>query len=298
VAFSPDSQVLAAAGKGPTLTLWSVPDGKVIRTLTLAGALAGFTDLAFSPDGRTLAAGGGDVRRGKVLLWDAATGREIQRLEGNPGRVLGLAFSPDSRLLAVSFGGNDGVVKVHDLETGKVVHTFPVGRANVTCLTFHPDGEHLAWASTDRKMKIVDVATEQEVLTLGSPHLDIRCLAYSPNGHRLATGDAEGTVKLWDPVLGRELLTLRGHQDAVTSVAFSADGRCLASASRDRTVRFRDTTPPSQPPQGQRAMVGLVRLLFASGLDREQVRERIRSDVTISEPVRRQALDLAGRYQH
>jgi WD40 repeat protein len=296
VAFSPDSKVLAAAGKGATVTLWSVPGGEVIRTLTLAGEPGGFTDLAFSPNGKTLAAGGGDVRRGKVLLWDVTTGREVLRMDGNRGRVLGLAFSPDGRLLAASFGGNEGVVKVQDVETGEIVHTFAVGRANVNCLTFNHDGQHLAQASTDRKVKIVEVATEKEVLTLEWPHLDVRCLAYSPTGRRLAMGDAEGTVKLWDPVLGRELLSLRGHQGAVTSVAFSADGLCLASAGRDRTIRLRDATPLSQPLREQRETVGLVRFLFGSGLDKEQVLERIRGDVTISEAVRQRALDLAGRY--
>jgi WD40 repeat protein len=292
VAFSADSLILAAASKGTTVTLWAMPGGQLIRTLDVGEGVV--TGLAFSPTGKTLAAG--SATGGKVLVWETETGKEILRLKGKRGRVLDLAFSADGQHLAASIGSSEGEVVVWDTRTAQVAHTFAIGRAQVNCLTFSPDSRHLAWASSDRTVKIRELARE-EVMTLAWPDLDIRGLAYSPSGHRLATAGADGTVKVWDPVLGRVLLTLRGHRGAVNGVAFSSDGLRLASAGRDGTIRLRDATPPTPEILEQREAIGLVRFLFAGNLDRQKVLERIDADVTTSERVKQQARDLAKRYR-
>jgi WD40 repeat protein len=98
VAFSPDGTLLATgSGADGSIDLWSVASHRLIGA-PLRGHDAVLTSLAFSPDGSTLASGGGD---GKIILWDVASERRIGE-PLNQAAVSGIAFSPDGRTLAAS----------------------------------------------------------------------------------------------------------------------------------------------------------------------------------------------------
>jgi WD40 repeat protein len=126
VAFSPDGETLAAAGcgrpfeggpcLGEAVLLWDVADGRP-RGAPLAGPAGGVWSVAFSPDGATLAAGGGD---GEVVLWDVAAGRPSGELPaGVDGAVTDVAFSPNSARLALTTGDGTVVLWDADLESWK-----------------------------------------------------------------------------------------------------------------------------------------------------------------------------------
>ena len=87
------------------MRLWDADTGNEV--LTLRGNAATVNDVAFSPDGRRLAAGGG----GTVKLWDTATGQPVLTLSGQAGTGRGVAFGPDGRRLAAAVGRT---VKVWD----------------------------------------------------------------------------------------------------------------------------------------------------------------------------------------
>src|SRR5262249_31558107 len=110
--------------------------------------------VAYSPDGKTIAASGG----GTVTLWDAATGPEMDRLPGHRG-WRPMAFSPDGKLLAHTGGPTPDEVTVWDLATTRRRAVEGTGRARR--LAFSPDGKTLATGST--VVKLWDVASWREL---------------------------------------------------------------------------------------------------------------------------------------
>ncbi len=152
--------------------------------------------LAFAPDGHTLATGDA---RGRIRLWEPATGKERVRFSGDPLGVRALAFAPDSRTLA-SAGTGDRDVKLWDVTDHRHVRTFSGSVSAPLCLTFSPDGTILAAGTRDGAALLWDVASAQTRATLSAHQGAVWALTFHPNGRLFATGGEDRLVKLWDTV--------------------------------------------------------------------------------------------------
>jgi WD40 repeat protein/serine/threonine protein kinase len=208
--------------------------------LTLQGPTDGFTSVAYSPDGKRLAAGSRAAALGAsdVKVWDAQTGQELLTLKGHTGGVWSLAFSSDGlRLASASY---DSTVKVWDARTGKELVTCKGHVRQVKCVAFSPDGKRLASAGggNDQMVKVWDAQTGEELFTR-THNGWVSGVAFSPDGKRLAStaGGNDQTVKVWDAQTGQELFSLKGGGHGV---AFSPDGKRLASGTVNTWVKVWD----------------------------------------------------------
>jgi WD40 repeat protein len=194
------------------------------------------TCIALSPDGATLASGGGILDRHKIRLWDRITGKEIAwpRPADSILSIDALAFSPDAKTLAALA---EMTVFLWDARSASHLLKFDVPDAcNTLCFT--PDGHALATAGQfSRTIRLWDKDTGKLIRAfMGTPD-SVTCIAFSPDGRTLASGDSHGVVYLWEVDSGRQLgaVTTKGLL-WVSSVAFSPDGKLLAWSGSAKVV--------------------------------------------------------------
>jgi WD40 repeat protein len=238
--FSQDGNTLASISNN-SIRLWDVTSGNPRLTLPKSDFV---TDLAFSPDGKSLAAVGQDSR---ITLWNSQSGSITQVITGHQNGVNAIAFSPDSKILAI--GGRDSQIALWNKETGlKQVSLSGMSGVDVTDILFSPDGKTLAAVEQDARITFWDSQTGATSHILTGHQNGVKAIAFSPDSNTLATGGQDAQIKLWDRATGTEQASLPIESGAaVTGLAFNPDGKTLASMVESEPVFLWDLA--SQLPQ-------------------------------------------------
>jgi WD40 repeat protein len=192
LSISPDGTRLATASAGG-VSLRELANGDL---LTAVGEGVSAGDVAFSPDGSTVAFVHADG--GTAEVWDLARRARIARLpvRGESGSYA-IAFSPDGESVATGPLA-DPYVRVWDVDTGDLIRKLDQGSAGALTLDFSPDGRILAVSGFEPVASLWDVESGARIgptLTAGSRRAMIDL---SPDGRRLLLTHADGRGAVWD----------------------------------------------------------------------------------------------------
>jgi WD40 repeat protein/tRNA A-37 threonylcarbamoyl transferase component Bud32 len=206
--------------------VWKADRPRLLHVFTLPHVSR---EVAITPDGKTMAAGGIDRF---TRLFSLEHYREIAVLPDHDSQVLGLAISPDGRTLAT--GGYDSVVRLWDLRSRQLQAVLRTDAA-IWSLAFSPDSQTLASGGFDKRVRLHELPAPQPVERLHGydGHLDsLRC---SPDGKTIAVASANlKTPHIWDRATG---MPRPGHQASHAlsefgRVAFAADSKTVAMATK------------------------------------------------------------------
>lgn len=245
-AFSPDGATAATVGiyYEKTVRILDVVTGKELRTLEHPKAIR---SLAFTPDGKALAAGCDD---NGIYLWQIAArerprvflGHEDSERWRDASGLRYLAFSPSGETLASA--GKDDTVRLWNVTTGQQRLRLTEVQSPITKLVFSPNGHTLAASTEDDEIRFWDLAACRELGRLHVGRFGVNSLAFSRDGRMLAWGGGDKDVHLWDLATRQETLRLAGHIGPISCLTFSPDGKRLASGSEDTTVLIWDVHSP------------------------------------------------------
>ena len=197
-----------------SVEIWNLETGNILKRLNVrkAGKSQDYLIPYVSPDGKKLVAEIGE----RAELWEIESSRKIadftsERTNCYCNRsIYSVEFSPDSKIVAVAFGG---MVFLWNAENGELLNRL-----------------------IDKKPDFWGYEESDQITGVGS----VRSLLFSKDSKTIITGSSIGIAALWDVETGELLRKFKKHKLAVTAIAVSPDDKVLATGSRNQDVKLWD----------------------------------------------------------
>lgn len=233
------------ASKGVALTTSAAPRWVLERTLGGTSADSPFADrvnaVRFSPDGKMLAAGGGEPSRsGDIALFDVANGKPVKTwAERHADAVLSLDFSPDGKLLAS--GGADKIARVTDIASGKQVNLFEGHTHHVMGVAFRADGRVLASAGGDGVVLVWDMILGERKKKIEGWGKEVTSLQYIGATPQIVTSAGDNLIRIVNDD-GTPVRAMEKLPDFMQSAASTANASVVIGGGEDSQLRVWDGT--------------------------------------------------------
>jgi len=269
LSFSPDGNRLVSGSTDGAVRFWDLIENEEMASFkehVLNGQKKRVNSVVFSPDGRRVLSGGAD---GSVKLWSLEPGQHLRTFSISTFNVARLAFSPDSKTLAVGTRADLLVpILLLDIDTGEWRGNLAGHSGSAEALDFSPDGKLLASGGKNSTFRIwklpeqsclaaVNIEKERPEETISilfgkvlsryvtgsvQTHQDLVCdVSFSPDGKLVAAGVSNGMIKFWDVAEQKITHTYTDCKAAITTATFSPRGHLLAAAGWENDIFLWDT---------------------------------------------------------
>ncbi|MBX7208890.1 MAG: hypothetical protein K1X78_11290 [Verrucomicrobiaceae bacterium] len=234
-----------SASTGVTLSTGTTPRWTLERTIGSTSDRSLFADrvnaVRFSPDGKTLAAGGGELSRsGDIALIDVATGKPVKVWkERHADTVLCLDFSPDGKLLAS--GAADKIARVTDIASGKQVNLFEGHTHHVTSVAFRADGRVLATSGAEGVVNTWDMIIGERKKKIEGWTKEVTSVQFIGATNQIVTAAGDNRVRIVTDD-GGDVRSIANLPDYMQASASTPNGGTIVAGGEDSVFRMWDGT--------------------------------------------------------